>query len=342
MNPRPLSFLVVGSCLAVLLLGTTPLLAKDLEIMEISEAYDYDENVLQAPVFESDSMPPVVFEVLEDAFDRNANFVRRIPGGFVRAPRYGIAPSLKMGAVLTDVLRAEAATMGLRSLPSEEAVKVSGKIPEFFLECRGIFGGALMFFGYLEVDLTLTWPDGREENLTGNFHGLHVRYNGGFGARDEAREATGRFMIDSAQEIVARLAREHLEAQVHSTVAYALDALSKTGVENHHPALRRVGLSGLPEAGAVLVELLAREKQEDERGHIIDALASLGDLEALSRVAARYPTEPDEDTRFFSLKAFAYSRTEEGEKWIADLGTRDKDRAVKRLAEYLKKRGTAR
>lgn len=312
--------------------------ARDLEFVDLSVGYDTEDNVLTGPVFEGASAPPLVFEALTDELDRSELFVRKVPGGFVRPLRYGIAPSLDLAGLMTTALRSESATLGLRSSPAEEAVKVSGKISEAFVENRPVVAGAILFYAYMILDLELTFPDGRKETMRAVYHDMVSRYNGGFGARDEAGEAIARFLVQSAQEVAARIAREHLKAPVHPGVPALIPGLQRTGAEGQYVALRRLGLSGHPEALEPLLTLLSREKEEDNRSQVINALANLRSPEALERLASRYKADKDEDCRFYSIKAFVY-RLNEGDgdqslAWIKDLGTKDKNMATKRLARY--------
>lgn len=321
--------------LALFSLGPTAAwAAKDLEVVDLSDGYDTEDNVLTGPVFEGTSAPPLVFEGLTSAFDQDEFFIRRIPDGFVRPLRYGISPSLDLAGLLTSALRAESSTLGLRSSPAEDAVKVSGKITDAFMENRGIFGGAILFYGYLVLDLKVTFPDGREITLETASHDMFARVNGGFGARDEAGEAVARFLVQAAQEVVAIIARAHLKAPVHPGVLNLIPTVLRTGAENQYISLRRLGLSGHADALDPLLTLLDREREEDNRSQVISALANLRQERGLQALADRYPQEKDEDCRFYSIKAFAYSPGESSKKWIRDLGKKDKDSATKRLAAF--------
>lgn len=326
---------ILAVVLALPLGAMAPLAAAELSVIELAWGYDPEDNVLGAPVFEGASAPPIRFEGLKVERDPQADFVRRIPGGFVRALRYRLAPGLDLGALLTTSLRSEAGTLGLRSGPENEAVVVRGKLLDPFVENRGIFGGAILFYSYFAVELEIVWPDGRTQTLAGSFHEMVTRVNGGFGAKDEAGEATARLLVNAAQEIVARIARDHLAAPVSPAVKDLIPALAASGADDRYPSLRRLGLSGLPEAAPMLLQLMAREKEEDDRSQVIGALASLRDPEAAAKLAAAYRQDDAEDCRFAMLKAFAYLGGEKAKGRIRELGLADEDSANSRLARYL-------
>jgi hypothetical protein len=318
-----------------LFFGAAPLEAAKLEVIDLAWGYDPEDNLLGAPVFEGASAPPLRFEAIRVVRDPQAEFIRRIPGGFVRPLRYELAPGLDLGALLAASLRSEAGTLGLRSSPENEAVVVRGQLLDPFVENRGVFGGAILFYSYFAVELELAWPDGRTQRLAGSFHDMAVRVNGGFGAKDEAGEATARLLVNAAQEIVARIARDHLKAPVLPAVKDLIPTLAASGADDRYPSLRRLGLSGLPEAAPLLLELMARQKEEDDRAQVIGALASLRDPAAVDKLAAAYRQDGAEDCRFAMLKAFAYLGGDQAAGYIRELGLADKDSANSRLARYL-------
>jgi hypothetical protein len=325
----------IATFLAIPLLAAAPALGAALELVDLAWGYDAEDNVLGAPVFEGASAPPIVFETLRMRRDPEAEFVRRIPGGFVRPLKYDLAPSLDLGALLTTALRAEASTLGLRSTPQADAVVVGGELFDPFLENRGVFGGAILFYSYFAVDLELRFPDGRTEKLKASFHDMVTRVNGGFGAKDEAGEATARLLVNAAQEIAALIARNHLKAPVQPAIPDQLQQLLAAGADGRYPTLKRIGLSGLPAAGPALFELAAREKEEDDRAQVIGALANLRDPAIADQLAARYREEDDEDSRFQILKAIAYARGPRAAEQLKTLGLADKNTENARFARFL-------
>lgn len=311
--------------------------ARDLEEIDLAWGHDTEDNVV-GPVFEGASAPPLRFETLGAAYDKKADVIRRIPGGFVRPLRYTLSPSLDLGVLLTRALTEESVTLGLRSQPAAEAVVVRGRLVDFFLENRGVFGGAILFYGYLDVELEVIFPDGRQQPLRGSFHGMYTRFNGGFGGRDEAGEAIARFLVESAQEIVARIGHGVLGAPPHPAILGLAGDLASQGVENRYADLRRVGLSGLPEALPHLSAALAQETEEDNRSALLGAIANLRTSAALPLLERAYATD-QEDCRYFVLKALAYLGTSEARALFSQLSRKEEEKSAQRFATWWLARG---
>jgi hypothetical protein len=328
------STVTFAACLVSICLGApSAASAKDLEEIDLAWGYDTEDNVLPGPVFEGLSAAPLRFEAIAAAYDKKAEVIRKIPGGFVRPLRYTLSPAIDLGALLTRALAEESVTLGLRSQPAGDAVVAKGRLVDFFMENRGVFNGAILFYGYLDVELELHFPDGRTQPLTGSFHGMYSRYNGGFGARDEAGEAIARFLVESAQEIVARIGQEALTAPPHPAILQLASDLATKGVENRYPELRRVGLSGLPEALPQLNAALARETEEDNRTAVLGAIANLGAPEALAILERAYATD-QEDCRFAVFKALAYLDIAEARTLFARLAKTEREKSAQRFAAW--------
>lgn len=143
------------------------------------------------------------------------------------------------------------------------------------------------------------------------------------------------FLIDSAQEIVARLNRDFFQAPAHPGIKLRADVLSASALDDREAELRMVGRSGSREAVPVLLALLAREKGEGNRVYVLDTLANLGAADAVQPLAQRYAGE-DEDCRFFIFKAWDYIGGEEAPSLIVRNGPKDEDKACRSLAARLR------
>ena len=77
-------------------------------------------------------------------------------------------------------------------------------------------------------------------------------------------------LVEGAQEALARLNRLHFKAPPHPGVAALLDQLKAPGEQRPAAALHRVGLSGSPAAPAVLLDLVAKEPDENRRAALIE------------------------------------------------------------------------
>jgi HEAT repeat protein len=181
----------------------------------------------------------------------------------------------------------------------------------------------------MQVTLTARHGEGEPRTLRYRLHNMYARFNGGFGVQDEVAEVVAQLLLESAQEIAARLNRDLIQAPPHPSIASRLPLLTKiSGSEN---AVRTIGLSGSPAAVPAFLALLAREADESARVNLIDALANLGSAEAVEPLAARYERE-DEDCRFFILKAWDYIGGAAATELAAAKGSRDEDKAARQLA----------
>lgn len=288
-----------------------------------------DDNRISSPVYELPAESLTV-EPIVSRLPASHKIVRRLSG---RIPEYTPAPSIDLGAMLTAALQGEGGAMGLRIASSTGGSAggwtVGGTLDDLYLETKPVIFGPLLFYGYLQVTLSARRGEGEPRMLRYRLHNMYARFNGGFGVQDEAAEVVAQFLIESAQEIAARLNRDLVQAPPHPSVASRLALLTK--VAGNENALRSIGLSGSPAAVPALLALLGREADENARVNLIDALANLGSAEAIEPLAARYERE-DEDCRFFTLKAWDYIGGTAAAELAAAKGNRDEDNAARKLA----------
>jgi HEAT repeat protein len=152
------------------------------------------------------------------------------------------------------------------------------------------------------------------------------------GIADESEHALKKLIVLGSQQILARLNREVFKAPPLAAVEQKAGSLRK--VTEQDTDLHMVGLSGSGAAVAPLLALLEKEKDENGRTAIVFALADIGSAEVVPALAKRYATE-DEDVRYATLLVMDAVGTDEALALVGTQGTKDKDMAVKRLAERI-------
>jgi hypothetical protein len=250
----------------------------------------------------------------------------------LRATQYTRGPALDLGAQLAIALSNEGTALGLRMVsPGSGGFTVGGAIEDLWLETRPIMFGPIMFYAYMDLALEVRRGDGAPLPIRYRFHNMYARANGGFGMQDEAAEALAQFLVDSAQELAARLNRDFVHAPAHPGVRLEAQTLAAGSLDDREAQVRRLGLSGAGDIVPLLLARLAAESDEGNRVYLLDALANLASPEIVAPLAQRYPGE-DEDCRFFILKAWDYEGGEEARDLIAQHGPRDPDPACRALA----------
>jgi len=324
---------VVAVTLCLLALSADPAAAiRVLENFSL-DAGRVPENRVGSPVWDAAGVDPVAVEKLVWKPRPDYLVVRRLTE---RIPRFTVGPVLDLGAQLSIALQTEGTAMGLRmSAPGAAGWTVSGAIEDLWVETRPIFFGPIMFYAYMDVALDVRHGDGPPQTVRYRLHNMYAQVNGGIGVQDEAAETVAQFLIESGQEIAARLNRDFFHAPAHPSLRLEAETLAAGPLGDREAQIRRIGLSGLPEAVPVFLGLLAREKEVMSRLYLLDALASLGSADAVEPMAQRYDGE-DEDCRFFILKAWDYIGGEEARALIARKGPKDEDVACRALAERLK------
>jgi hypothetical protein len=302
-------------------------------IPKITLADGYDErNRVLAPVYDGAAIT-VEFSVTAQV-SPSAKFVRRMGGRLpaTRGPEYDLATTVNLGALFSDALRDETLAMGLgRPNAVKPSWRVVAILKDAYLESRQVYMGATLFYGFLDVELTVSGPDGAGKAVRLRQHTYSGGYNAGMGRRDEAEDAAAHLLVEGAQEVIARLNREFFKAAASAPMSGKLAALKGSDLSRKFGDIRALGLSGHQAAVAALLGLLADQDDENVRSEIVNALGLLGSAEAVDTLSRRYPSE-DEDVRWYTLKAMDYIGGDAASRTISVGGLNDKDSAAKRLA----------
>ncbi|MDY7094584.1 MAG: HEAT repeat domain-containing protein [Acidobacteriota bacterium] len=290
-----------------------------------------ETNRITAPVFDTAQAPSVRFEPLQVDFDTSGLVVRRL---VKRVPQNTLPANLDVGQLLTDGLTWEGRSMGLgRAEGDSPDWTVSGRIDDLFLATRPIPFGPILYYTHLHVTLTVE-GEGVKETVPLRVHNIIARFNGGMGARDENTEAFNIFMVEASQELIARLNRRFFQAPPNPALEASIAGLSPTLVGERESELRRIGLSGSPEAIQPLLELLRQLPDENHRVHVVEALTWLGAEEAVPVLIERYKEE-DEDVRYYTLKLVDALGGDEVEEFLKTRARFDPDRACREFANQL-------
>ena len=214
------------------------------------------------------------------------------------------------------------------------AWQVDGTIKDVYVESKQIPYGATLFYGFMDVDFRVVQGGAAPQTVSMRLHNYNGGYNAGMGRKDEAMVALAHLLVEGAQEALARLNRLHFKAPPHPGVAALLDQVKTMGEHRPAAAVHRLGLSGSPEAPAVLLALVPAEPDENRRSALIEALARLGAPAAVPVLSQRYAAE-DEDCRWVTLKAMDYIGGAGADALVKSAGIADKDGGPRRLAEKI-------
>jgi hypothetical protein len=308
----------------VVLMGTlSAVSAFVIERLDLEKGRN-EENRINTPMFDTSGIGTVRFGAIESSYDTGDYLVYLMHKSLLTPkpkrpkPHYKLDPSVDLGDVFGDVLGSESVAMGFRE--GAGGWTVTGSIRDIVLEIRPSGGGfgPLLFFGYMDLELDVEGAGTHRMKL----YNFSQNYNAGFGAQDEAKETLARFLIESAQEALARLNRDVFHAPPLPDIAARLEKLVPNEEHQEHDLLL-IGLSGSTEAVPKLLGLLEAEKDESDRVNILNALANIGSPDAFDALARRYAGE-DEDCRLYTLKAMGYMETEQARAFIAENGSNDK------------------
>jgi hypothetical protein len=320
----------IGACLLAFATGPAAAI-RPVENFRLEDGRS-DRNRISSPVWDTVNVAPVAIDKVTWKPGADYKLVRRLHR---RHPQYTIAPSLDLGAQLAIALQNEGAALGLRmSAPGAAGWTIEGTVHDLYFEGVPIVYGPNLFYGFLDVALTVRQGEGEPRTVRYRSHNMYARFNGGFGLQDEVAEVTAHFLIDSAQEMLARLNRDFFQAPALPGIRLEAQALA-VPLDDRETELRRIGLSGSPDAVPILLALLEKEKEEGNRVYVLDALANLGSADAVRPLAGRYDKE-DEDCRYFILKAWDFIGGEEARAQIRQKGLKDKDRPAQSLASRVR------
>ncbi|MGZ5431529.1 MAG: HEAT repeat domain-containing protein [Thermoanaerobaculia bacterium] len=321
--------------LLLLLLVTTVVFAGTIEKIDLAEVDD-DSIEITSPVWDGTTAGPVLVGTFDSRFDRTV--VRKLGGGFRNAmlASQTLAPQLDLGEVLATSIRAEGRKLGLSMMEPQEGAApqwlVGGTIRDAVVEVQHMGYGSLLLYAYLDVDVSVAKQGAPATSIRMRPARLFVLFNAGMGTGDEAQLALTKMIVLGSQQILARLNRERFHAPALSSIDAKVAGLKK--VTDQEPDLHHVGLSGAPGASAARVAMLEKEKDENARMSLVYALTDLGAAEHAPLLIRRYATE-DTDVRYATLIALDTVGTSEALALIREKGTKDKNLAIKRLAERI-------
>ena len=315
-----------------LLLLPTPALARKVKPLDgvLLELGRDDENTIRTQIWDASDGPRVFFEPFTCTCKPGDPLVVMLKND---KPFFGVGTNRDLGTLFRDALRAEAATLGMRTARDREGADwvVTGNIDEIEMSLKPIPFGPILYYSHVRLTLKVA---GEGQDAGGHalgLHNLHWRYNGGFGIKDESQEALAHLVVESSQEILAYLARL---ARLPATGAVdtALSAVSAYGVNGREVEVRKVGLSGDRKLAQDLVAVLPRLKEEDERFEVYEALANLREPAVVPELIRWYDRE-DDDGRYFILKALAYIGGDEAREFLQERSLRDPEKGCRKLAE---------
>jgi HEAT repeat protein len=158
-------------------------------------------------------------------------------------------------------------------------------------------------------------------------------YNGGMGMGDEVQASLAKIVLVGAQQILARLNRDHFKAAALPAMETRLAGLKKID-DRGETELHAIGLSGVSGASAAVASRLETEKGENVRTSLVYALASLGAKEHVPLLAKRYASE-DADVRYATIIAMGHAGTPEALALIREQGMKDETLIIRKLSERL-------
>ncbi|HVE72855.1 MAG TPA: HEAT repeat domain-containing protein [Thermoanaerobaculia bacterium] len=319
--------------LLVLALPASGITIKTLDLADV----DDDRIEITAPVWDGSKAGPVLVGTFESKFDRQV--AGKLAGGFRNAmiSSYDLAPTLDLGQIFADTLRAEGTKLGLTMMAPQEARApqwtIDGTIHNATVDIQHMGYGSLLFYTYLDVEVRATPKDGQPVTHRVRPARLFVMYNAGMGMGDEVQAALAKIVLVGAQQTLARLNREHFKAPALPAMETRLAGLRQID-DRGETELHAIGLSGVRGASAALASRLETEKDENVRTSIVYALTSLGATEHVPLLIRRYASE-DPDVRYATIIALAGTGTPEAVALIREKGTKDKTVIIRKLSERL-------
>jgi hypothetical protein len=320
--------------LLLLLLLSFPAFGITIKTLDLKDVDD-DRIEITSPVWDGSKAGPVLIGTFDSKFDRKV--ATKLGGGFRNAmvPSYDLAPTLDLGQVLAEALRAEGTRLGLTTMAQQEARApewvIDGTINNANVDIQHMGYGSLLFYTSLDVDVRVTKQGAQPVTHRIQPARLFVMYNGGMGMGDEVQAALAKIVIVGAQQILARLNRDHFHAPALPAMEARLAGLKKID-DRGETELHAIGLSGAGGAGAALATRLASERDENARTSIVYALTSLGAAEQVPLLIKRYASE-DDDVRYATIIALANAGTPEALQFIREKGMKDKTLIVRTLSE---------
>jgi HEAT repeats len=319
-----------------LLALATPAFAITIKTLDLKDIND-DAIEITAPVWDGSKAGPVLVGTFESKFDRKV--ANKLAGGFRNAmvPSYDLDPTLDLGQVLAETLRAEGTKLGLTMMAPQEAKApqwtIDGTIHAANVDIQHMGYGSLLFYTWLDVDVRVTKQGAQPVTHRIRPARLFVMYNAGMGMGDEVQASLAKILLVGTHQILARLNREHFKAPVLPAMETRLAGLKKID-DKGEGDLHAIGISGVRGASAALAARLATERDENVRTSIVYALTSLGAEEHVPLLAKRYASE-DADVRYATIIALGQVGTPEALALIREQGMKDKTVIIRKMSERL-------
>jgi hypothetical protein len=320
----------------LLLLLATPAFAGTIKTLDVK---DTDDTAIEitAPVWDGAKAGPVLVGTFESKFDRKV--ASKLAGGFRNAmiPSFDLAATLDFGEVFAEALRTEGTKLGLTMMAPQEAKAplwtIDGTIYGANVDIQHMGYGSLLFYTDLDVDVRVTRQGAEPVTHRIRPARLFVMFNGGMGMGDEVQASLEKILVVGAQQILARLNREHFQAPVLPAMETRLAGLGQID-DRGEAELHAISLSGVRGASAALASRLESERDENARTSIVYAITNLGAAEHVPLLARRFATE-DDDVRYATIVALASAGTPEALAVIRDKGTKDKTTIIRKLSGRL-------
>jgi hypothetical protein len=328
--------------LALLAVLVEPLAANTIKKVKLQDGRE-DANRIRQAAYDTTGIGALVIAPIESSYDRDGYFAYKMNKSLLtpkpklkQGKPQQFHPKADMGAVLTEALTSEAAAMGFDVVSdgpgADSAWRLGGRLRDVRLEYVPYrWGDFYMAYGYMSIELRVTDPTGDTRLLDLSIYNPTQFRSGTGWIGDEIKETLARFMIEAAQDVVARANRAFFHAPPHPEIlakVQSLETMKKKHLENE---LLLIGLSGEPSAVPALLGMLPGEDSENRRVLILNALANLGSAEAVDLLAQRYEDE-DQDCRYYTLKALAYIGGEDALGLVATQGREDNELYLKRTA----------
>jgi hypothetical protein len=295
------------------------------------------DDRIGAPLVVTEDKAPLRIGPIVSAYDKKANVIRGYKIRLGRGPTYTLAPSVDLGALFTESLRAEAAGMGFRVLDATDTSTpswdVSGELVDVYADTPPSF--VFFSYGHLVANLRVQPPGGSPEAVRLGVHVSSAAYNPDFdGRKDEASEGLARLIVVGSQEMLARLNRRYFKAAPRPDIENKLRRVTSSGVAGNENDLHMIGLAGYTAGAGPLRALLTKEADARHRSRVIDVLALIGSDDDVAALSERYGRE-HEDCRFSIIKAMAYIGGDAAIALIREKGAIDKHEGTRRMATRL-------
>jgi hypothetical protein len=170
--------------------------ARRLKTMDLELSRDA-ENRLDGPIYDTSESASLRILPLVAAYDRDAEVVRSL--GFGTKP-WNLDRSIDLASLLTTELVSAATAMGFSTTAaSGRSWTVGGRLTDVFVESKAGFWGGMQHYGYVELELAVTSPDGTESSGRVRIHEFIVNANAGMSQKDEAIDAVARLLTHAGR-----------------------------------------------------------------------------------------------------------------------------------------------